>query len=193
MPSANVRQRRHSTEHPHREGGNGRPNACWLFWVVGIVDRLRRELSIGDVLIAVDGEDTSAQTHEAIVALLAEKRGVEKTLTVRRCLSSAHGAVGKELPSSAFASITAPPGKLGVVFETHADGHATVAELKPESSVAAAGFAVGDVVIAVDGDDTSKHPPAALVRLLSEKEGQVKTLTVRHTTPTPTRAKQIVV
>jgi hypothetical protein len=108
LPSASVRQRRHSTEHPHREGGNGRPNACWLFWVVGVVDRLRRELSIGDVLIAVDGEDTSAQTHEAIVALLAEKRGVEKTLTVRRCLSSAHGAVGKELPSGAS---FVPPGR----------------------------------------------------------------------------------
>ena len=154
---------------------------------------LRHALSVGDVIIVIDGQDTSALSHEEIVRRVGEKCNVAKLLLVRCCLASAHGAVGKELPSSAFASITAPPGKLGVVFETHADGHATVAELKPESSVAAAGFAVGDVVIAVDGDDTSKHPPAALVRLLSEKEGQVKTLTVRHTTPTPTRAKQIVV
>ena len=156
---------------------------------------LRHALSVGDVIVVIDGQDTSALSHEEIVRRVDEKRDVAKLLLVRCCLASAHGAVGEELPSSAFASITAPPGKLGVVFETHADGHATVAELKPESTVAAAGFAVGDVVVAVDGEDTSKHPPAALVRLLSEKEGQVKVLTVRHTTPTPTptRQKQIVV
>lgn len=141
---------------------------------------LRHALSVGDVIIALDGEDTFRHDTGEIVRRLGEKRDVERTLLVRRCLKSAHGAVGAELPSDAFQSIAVPPGKLGVFFDMHADGHAIVAEVKPEST---SGLLVGDVVVSINGDDTSKHPPEELVKTLGETEGQGKTLTVRRTPP----------
>ena len=58
-------------------------------WHIDEVEKdspLRHALSVGDVIIATDGEDTSVLSHEELVRRVDEKCDVEKVLLVRRCL-----------------------------------------------------------------------------------------------------------
>ena len=55
-------------------------NVCVLWrWCL-----LGAQLGVGDVIVAVDGDDTSSFDHEALVQLLASKKDQDKMLTVRR-------------------------------------------------------------------------------------------------------------
>ena len=70
---------------------------------------LRHALSVGVKIIAIDGEDTSALSHEEIVRRVGEKRDVEKFLDVRHCFASAHGHPLEEVRAACLLAKRSPP------------------------------------------------------------------------------------
>ena len=45
---------------------------------------LKEQLQKGDVIIAVDGENTSTYTHDQLVKLMSDKQGAPRMISVRR-------------------------------------------------------------------------------------------------------------
>ena len=71
----------------------------------------------------------------------------------------------------------APPGKLALVFHMHTDGHAIVTNIRPESPLAGR-ITVGDIVLAVDGEDTSLHTEQEICDHILEKQNTERVLTI---------------
>ena len=59
---------------------------------------------------------------------------------------------------------------LGIAYDVDEDGRWVVSEVVPASPAAAAGFEVGDVLLAVDGEKYSKENKAALKALYASFE-----------------------
>ena len=66
----------------------------------------------------------------------------------------------------AFLEVVAPPGRLGISIGAHVDGHACIYAVKAASPLAGR-VGIGDVVVEIDGEDTSKHTHAELVACLA--------------------------
>lgn len=81
-------------------------------------------------------------------------------------------------PPTEPVDVEAPPGALGVVFRPGPDGYAVVKELR-EGSPLVGLVDIGAVVLAVDGEDTSKHSHQEIVDHLKSKIDSTRTLTVR--------------
>ena len=76
-------------------------------------------------------------------------------------------------------TVTAPPGKMGVTFATdEATGCAVVTAVRDESSMRGL-IAPGDLVLEVDGEDTSKHTHEQLVAHLQGSQGSDRKLTIK--------------
>ena len=77
---------------------------------------------------------------------------------------AAAGGASAAAPPAPGQVVEAPPGKLGVIFGTDpTTGYATV-KLVRETSPLKGKIEVNDIVIAVDGEDTSKHTHEEIVK-----------------------------
>merc|ERR1719198_1494259 len=88
----------------------------------------------------------------------------------RKGLTLAEALAARDGTGRVTFDVTAPPGKLGVVFTPHAKDYTTVGMVKDTSPLLGK-INVGDLVISVDGEDTSTHSYEELVDHLKQKEG----------------------
>ena len=76
-------------------------------------------------------------------------------------------------------TVFAPPGKMGVTFNMDmATDCAVVTAVRDESSVRGL-IGVGDQVLEVDGEDTSKYTHEQLAAHLQGSEGSIRKLTIK--------------
>ena len=83
-------------------------------------------------------------------------------------------------PSVSDVTVTAPPGKLGVLFKTCPTKGYAVVELVRESSPLLNKIKPGDSIVSVDGEDTSSKNHDEMVTYLLEKSKTERTLVIRQ-------------
>ena len=89
-------------------------------------------------------------------------------------------ACGYDLEEPASFSVTAPPGKLGLAFTMAESGEYAVVHLVRPASPLKEQLQKGDVIIAVDGENTSTYTHDQLVKLMSDKQGAPRMISVRR-------------
>jgi PDZ domain len=83
-------------------------------------------------------------------------------------------------------TVTAPPGKLGIILANKADAKGTVVSGVRTSSVLADKIAPGDRIVAIDGEDVSLMTVSEITSIMARKNEYERTLTVL-TTPREVR------
>jgi hypothetical protein len=141
----------------------------------------------GDLIVAVDDEDTSGLSARHLKKLLARKSGSVRKLTLLSynkysLLGFEEGNASPKCNSKqkkwVKRDVVAPTGKLGIVIDSSRDGP-IVCSLKDDSPLLELVF-IGDLIVAVDDEDTSGLSARHLTKLLARKSGSVKKLTLQR-------------
>ena len=106
--------------------------------------------------------------------------GDEDQIVVETAVAAPTGEQSaKPLDGPTTVEITAPAGKLSVLFKTDADGRAVV-ELVRESSPLLKSIKPGDRIIKINDDDTSSLNHEELVVHLLDTSAMPRTLVIQH-------------
>jgi S1-C subfamily serine protease len=136
-------------------------------------------LQAGDVITAINGTTVADRRAilEALAAAVTANEGAETTVTVSVTRGEEAQDLSVTLPAMPVAGLAQNRPQLGVTLE---QGTLTVTEVTADSPAAAAGIAVGDTIIAVNGRGVSSA--REVVRALSDAsravEGAETTVTV---------------
>ena len=96
------------------------------------------------------------------------------------CGDGGGAACGYDLEEPASFVVNAPPGKLGLAFTMVESGEFAVVHLVRPASPLKEQLQKGDVIIAVDGEDTSTFTHDQLVQLMVDKQGSARMISVRR-------------
>jgi C-terminal processing protease CtpA/Prc len=115
-------------------------------------------------------------------------QGGNRSVTSSSRLSSSRSATGGRRTSAARRSritVTAPPGKLGIILANKADSKGTVVSGVRTSSALADQIHPGDRIVAIDGEDVSLMTVSEITTIMARKSDFERKLTVL-TTPRQT-------
>ena len=90
---------------------------------------------------------------------------------------------GSEVPSDGMIEVITPPGRTGIVFRSPGEGcEGHVVKDVRETSTLKGQVLVGDVIVAVDGEDTSTLDFNKIAELLmSKQDAEKRVLTIKRT------------
>jgi C-terminal processing protease CtpA/Prc len=134
---------------------------------------LEGKLIVGDIIIDVDGTDTRAMTATAITKLMVDASGQNRQITVLTKESS----VPLQQPANMEEKvIMAPPGKLGIVLQSTAQG--PMVNTIREDSPLLNEILVGDLIVEVNGTRSSTMVASAVTKLIVDSADQERKLVV---------------
>jgi len=155
---------------------------------------LQSQLFPGDIIVAINETDTRAMNAAGITSLMVQTARQPRVLRVM----NTDGSLGQSMLDSppgaaavAFASgddsgvgdglrtITAPPGKLGIVVDSAADGEGPIIFKVKETSPLQGVLYEGDRLLKIDNVDVSQMSAAEISQIMSHRGNQKRILTVQ--------------
>jgi len=168
---------------------------------------VRDKIHVGDKIVAIDDEDVSKMGAVDISMLLGSKiMQRERKITILRGNDNSGVVLGRVSPPSSDTEIRstedasssstsqakndttnssetkidiiAPPGKLGLIIDSHPEGGLSQVIGIKDGSTMMGKLYLGDKVIAVDDEDVSKKKSADISMLLGIKSRQARKITI---------------